>query len=254
VRAPGRALLLLCAAVAPGPVRAGVVAVTENGSERSILSVEGSRLRIETVAGGSTRVLVFDAAARKLTSIDPQARVFGEMTEADARVLSTKMREELDRAKALMTPEKRAEIEARLSTGPAAPEVRYLPTGKSQTIAGILCAGYEEVAGGERQSEGCYIPWEAGLVSRQDLEPLARLGEFLALLYSGVRGPLPAGGLTREIARSPGFPASRTPLGRDGQRGEEERLVRLERKPVPDSEFAVPAGFTRILQAPVGAR
>jgi hypothetical protein len=243
-----RALMLAGVAAAAGvaPVaRAGMVATIADRSGVTTLATEGNKLRIER-GGERQQIMVWDGDAQKLYQLDPGARTYAEMTDDDARRIA----EQLQQALAKLPPEERARIEEGLkrNTGASRRAATYEPTGARQTVAGFACQEYRVLREGKVQEEGCFIPWGAGAVTKQDLVPLVSFGKFMERFLSHAYGGAAAGGglrIAEELDRAPGFPALVKHVDPEGKPAGEERLTRLERTAVPAAQFAVPSGYRK---------
>ncbi len=224
------ALLLLAAA----PARAGLVLTLESPGRTSKVEIEGNKARFEETGPGGTILTIFDGDAGKYVTAMPSERAYAETTEADLKELAARARSRGLPAEG--TP-----------AGGAPPAVRFQPTGRGETVAGFRCEGYRELVEGKVHAEGCYIPWSAAAVRREDLAPFVKMGAFLEAL-GGAAGMGPgeaSSAIERQVAGAPGFPAVHAEVDDDGERGPEERLVRLDRAAVAPERFRVPAGWTR---------
>jgi len=187
--------------------------------------------------------MVFDGEAQKMLEIDPAARKYTELTQADAQVLA----EQMQAAMAHVPPEQRARIEAMRAARAEAVkhDVKYQPTGKRDTVAGYACQGYTVIRDGEEKREGCFIPWGSA-VKKEDFAALNEMGKFLDTIYSRAYGAPTQGELriTEQIERAPGFPAVIEQVS-GGKRQPEHRLVSIKRTSISADVFQAPAGYTK---------
>ena len=238
------AFVLLLAA--PLAARAGLVITMEEPSGPSTFEVEGKKMRIEGGSEGK-HTMIFDGAAQKLYQLDPGQKTYSETTQADAKAVASQLKDML----AKLPPEQRAKAEETLKlrtdkvTGDP---TRYEATGKHDKVAGFACDRYRVVRQGKTEEEGCFIPWSAGVVSKDDLAPLIEFGrfmdEFMASAYGGARGGRPHG-IADELQRAPGFPAAVERVA-GGKTEARHRLTSLKRTSVPADQFAVPAGWSKV--------
>jgi hypothetical protein len=240
-------LAAVLGAAAPFAARAGLVVTMKEGQQKSVFSVDGKKMRIE---GGEDRkhVMIFDGGAQRLYQIDPGEKTWSEVTQADAKAVAA----QLDEMLAKLPPEQRAKAqEAMKQRGEKQAEspTQYEATGKHDKVAGYACDWYRVVRLGKLDEEGCYIPWSAGVVKKDDLAPLIEFGkfmdEFMASAYGKVGGDRKPFRIADELARAPGFPALSVHV-EDGKREERHRLETLTRTSVAADQFTVPAGYTKV--------
>ena len=243
---------------AASPAFAGLTLVMERGSTHSTLYIEGNKIRMEDDnPGNKNHVMIFDGDAKLLTVVDASRKTYFQSSEADMKAVGVRMQDGMAKAKqqmqaamANMTPEQRQQMEAMMAqhapqhaASPEKPQTKFEPTGQKKTMAGYSCEGYREIRGAKSQSEGCYIPWSSGAVSKDDLKPLVAFEEFFAGMLSP--GSRSRGHVTEGIGNAPGFPGLRSKIDSDGKRGEEEKLVSLTRGSVAADKFLPPAGYSK---------
>lgn len=262
------ALLAACAAAVAVPARAGVTVKTSGVSgSGSTVTIEGDKVRIEGQPrhGEDERqdVIIFDAATKTMTHLDPAKKTYSVTTEADMRKAGEQMRAQLDKAKAGMTPEQRKKLEALMSKEQAAADaakqerdVAYQPTGERKTVAGYPCQVYRKVTDGKEREEACLVPWSAGVLKKEDLKPFIAFDSFTRAFMEGAGRPVPrrTGMVAKELERLPGFPAETIVIEPDGKRLETEKLVSMQRGPVSADRFQPPAGYTQVAAPILGGR
>lgn len=227
----------LCAAAASS-ARAGVTITIENQDKtRTVLVLEGNKTRSEDPREGGV-ITIFDGDARKMVHVSVAERTYTEMTEAQMKA----MRAQMEASLAQMPPEQRAQMESMGMGGKAGPRAarpkpKYEPMGKKETVAGYKCEWYRERTEGKVASEGCYMPWGSGALTREDLQPMKRMAEFMeAFMPSGAT-------LREELDAAPGYPAIHVDLQRE--KGEAQRLVSIKRGSVAADKFRPPAGYKK---------
>jgi hypothetical protein len=236
------AAVALCAAAAAPAARAGVTITSENQDKTQVVMVlEGNKIRSEDPREGGV-IAIFDGDAGKMIQASVSQRTYTEMTQAQMKA----MRAQMDAAIAQMTPEQRAQMESMgmgAKAGPRAarPVPRYEPMGKKETVAGYKCEWYRELVKGKAVSEGCYMPWGKDALTREDLRPMKKMGEFLEAL-------MPAGESTlqEDLDAAPGFPAIHVDM--QGEKREVQRLVSIRRGSVGADRFRPPAGYRKTEQ------
>ncbi len=232
----GIAVAALCAAFAAASARAGVTITTQGkDGTRIVMILEGNKIRSEDPREGGV-ISIFDGDARKMVQAMVSQRSYMEMTEADMKAMKAQM----DAAMAQMPPEQRAQMDAMGAKGgakAARPAPKYARMGKSETVAGHRCEWYRERAEGKVVSEGCYVPWGKGALTREDLAPLKKMSEFFEAFMPG------EGSVQEDLGAAPGFPAIHVDM-QGSERGA-ERLVSIERGSVAAEKFRPPPGYTR---------
>jgi hypothetical protein len=90
-------------------------------------------------------------------------------------------------------------------------------------------------------AEVCLIPWSAGVVRKDDFAAMEKAESMIRAISGGMG--FEAGGIRAELDQAPGFPGRTVEIDEDGNRGEEEVLVKVERGSIPPDRFGPPAGF-----------
>jgi len=253
-------LLALSILAAPWLARAGLVMEIQSGGAKappSVLYIDGSRLRIvEPAKEGEPAqgVMLFDGATRTMTRLDPARRTYVQFTAEDLRALLEAARERAKEAAAQarellaqLPPEERRKAEELLAKAdepvrPArAPRPRYEKTGKTGSAAGHACDWYRQFEDGRAEGEACFAPLPRLGLTLDDFRVFEAMTAMYAAAGEGAGEPLD---FAKVLSQAPGFPV----IGmkeQDGRLEEEMRLVRLERRALAASLFAVPAGYQR---------
>lgn len=236
------ALPALCCAVGL-PARAGVTLTMESNGQRSIVFIEGNRVRFDASEGAEISATIFDGDLKKLLVVSSAERTWAEMTEADLKALAAQMRAAIPAA----APGQREPARSPAGGGPEASKPRqrrYEPMGKKDTVASLPCEWYRERVGARVEVEACYVPWSAGALSQKDLAPFIQMSELMEPLKAAASPAEGRDDPRRQIADAPGFPAIHVTISEDGSR-QEERLVKVERGRVPAERFRPPAGYRK---------
>lgn len=228
------AALALCC-VAAVPARAGVTLTLEGKGGRTVIAVEGSKARVEHEGQDGRTASIFDGERRTLLILDHAEQTYLEMTEADLKVMSDRMKQ----AMAAMPPEQRQAMQG-VAAGKGR-KTQYQSLGRGEKVAGHACTWYRQQVGGRPAGEGCYIPWRAGVLDPKDFAPFVKMSEIVSSMAEAVGGPQD---VAREIQDAPGFPAIAVEVSPDGAR-EEERLVEIVRGAVPADRFRPPAAYRK---------
>ncbi|HTP25101.1 MAG TPA: DUF4412 domain-containing protein [Anaeromyxobacteraceae bacterium] len=253
-----RLALLIALASLPIAVRADVIITLEEPQGHSILSFEGTKVRIDHFSGsGPAKVsVIFDGSARVLYQLDPANKVATRLDEASGKQVAARMREAMERAEAGMTPEQRTRFEAAMGHGQGdaqsnKPHVwKFERASGSETVAGYRCDRFRVIDNGNPTEEGCFIPWSAGAVQKPDLVAFQEMGKFVenimsSLRSSATRGPQESSNerIAMWFDQAPGFPAVIAHLNPDGKSTRIVKLQKIERATVPADRFRVPPGY-----------
>lgn len=221
---PTRLAIVALALTVSSPAFAGVViegmGLDAESKQPQRFLFEGQKLRLET-AGGA-QVMIFDGATKRSVQLDPSAKTYTEFTKADV----AKMKEMMGQARG----------GAGAGASPANPRaIRYEKTGKTDRALGKTCDVYRAVDD-DADAEMCLAPFGTFGIERADFEGFRAFGEFASELAGGE--------LQRDWADLPGIPLIAWDL-EDGQREESFRATKIEKRSIPASEFAVPAGWKK---------
>jgi hypothetical protein len=220
-----RALLVLAVAV-PLAARAGVVIEGKGKGEKPQRFVmDGQKLRMEH---GDREYVIFDAAAKKMTQVQPAKGAYTEFTQADMDAMNAMVKQAQEQHGAPKADAK-------------AWSVKYEKTGKSDSALGKSCDVYRMATstGAEKthDSEMCLAPFGAFGIDKGDFAAFRAFGEFASQMGTGRA-------TTQSWADIPGVPL----IGWDvdgGERKETFRATKVEKRSVPASEFTVPAGLKK---------
>ena len=262
---PALAALALSIAL---PAQGGVVVqYRDEDGDLTTLELEGKNLRSTSQDDGDRpEIAIFDGEKRVLYSLDDEHKTYHRMDEATGAAMVKDFRAAMEQAKAEMTPEQRAEMEAahapKQGAGQAAPASRggwkFERISGSEKVAGHTCEKYRMTRGGKPEGEGCFVRWGSGGLRKDDFRALEEMGRFfdrsfgaMAMGTGSQRGDDASDAwLTGFVEAAPGFPAVMEEVEEDGTRTSEMKLVKLERTTVPASRFTVPAGYR---EKPIGS-
>ena len=224
--------------------------VTSAGGPLTIRTqLTATRTRTETAGpNGVLNVTIFDGSRQVLYLVDPAQKTYMEMTKADVERLSAQMPGAAAQVQAQiekLPPAQRAQMEAMMKG------VQHTRTG-SDTVGRWTCETYDLTMSGQKIGEVCNVNPSALGFRATDFDAMLQMGAF----YSAMAPLMPA-----QLAGTSGIgqPASsdfavRTVLMVPGGTMTTE-LIEAGREALPDSLFAVPAGFTKQdLPAAMGGR
>jgi hypothetical protein len=241
----------------PVPALAAVTVIFQRGARgATTMYADSDRLRVENPArdpGGRGRVMMLDADAKRMVTLDESTKTYTEVTEEDMKRIRGRMdgmRAQMDERMKNMPPEQRKKMEEMVAgrAGPGAMakprEWTFESLGQKKTVNGFSCEMYRVNVDGKPREEDCISPWSAGLVKREDFAGLQKFGEEMSREFGAGEGD-PSHGPFMKFDKAPGIPISRVPLEPDGKRGEEEQIKSIKRGAIPSSLFAIPPGFTK---------
>ena len=235
-------LLPLAAAGGEGVVLTQTIEDLRRGvSTAQTLSVEPHRAIVETTQDGRHIRLVHLADEGILRTIDEDRKIYRESAVKDLEKAAKQMAEQQEAIRkqmrerlALLEPEQRALAEKALAQAdtvrPAEP-LGYTPNGLADQIDGRPCTWFEGRRGTAVVERACVAPWESLGITERDLAALDPLAE--RLLLAGV-----------SLGKS-GFPGVALELTsyQDGVPIRRLTTDAVERRQIPDAEYAVPAGY-----------
>jgi hypothetical protein len=244
----------ILAALAPmGTALAGVTLTmnAEGPKKQTVIYLEGNKMRIDAVQGSGAKAssFIFDGDAKKTITFNSEKKTYTEMKGEDLKALRAQSAQRMHDSLAQMTPEQRKRMEEMMS-GQTPPkeskktrekrDIKWENTGGQQTVAGFACHNFKEIREGKTDAQGCYISWNAGAVTKADLAPMMKMGEFMA--DSGM-----AEGDNRfsQLTELPGFPGKWAQLSADGKPEEEQTVTSIKRGSVPSDKFRPPAEYTQ---------
>jgi hypothetical protein len=196
-------------------------------------------MRTETAGpDGVTNVTIFDSGKQVLYNIDPARKTYTEMTKADVERLGAQLQgatAQIQSQLEKLPPAERAKMEAMMKG------VELKPAGMDK-VGRWTCGKFDVILAGQRIGERCTVNLAVLGFTAKDFDVMGQMGAF----YSAM-GPQMAGQVTGQSGIDPSgssdFPV-RTVMMTPGGAATTE-LVEAGRQRLPDSLFAVPAGFTR---------
>jgi hypothetical protein len=211
-------LAALAALVAAAPALAGVVIEGTDDGETQRFVMEGQKLRVDT--GESKEAMVFDAATKTSVQLDPASKTYTEFTKDDLAAMQAMMKERGGPKKVRTT--------------------KYEKTGKTDEALGKRCDVYRVVESDaepdDEEQTLCLAPFGTFGVSRDDFAAFRAFGEYASQMSGGE--------VERSWADLPGIPLLAWEK-EDGETRESFRATKVEKRRVPPSEFAVPAGWKK---------
>lgn len=243
------------------PARAGVILkYQDNDKKQTTLEIEGKKLRSSpqgTQHEGNS--VIFDGDSQVFYSLDDESKTYRRMDQASGAEMGNKMKDAMEKAKAKMTPEQRAQLDALMagqqqparSATPKAHAWKFERTTGSQKVAGYSCDNYRVLRDGMLESEVCFVPWSAGAFRRDDFLAFREMGRFFEKTFASMGERLGRSArhspsedwVAHFVDDAPGFPGVMDRLDEHGKRTREMRLITIERKSVAASEFAPPPGY-----------
>ena len=214
------------------------------------IQIEKTRMRAETAgASGHKQTLIFDGAAQVMRMIDDEAKTYNEMTKAEFDQMGARLSgamAQMQEQMKNMPPEARKQMEAAMQgrgmPGAAEAVTEYKKTGTDK-VGKWTCDKYEGTRGGEKVSEVCTVaPATLGFTAA-DFDVTKQMAEFFAKLV-----PQGADQLFRiGAATANGFSGLpvRTVTFTGGKPAGTTEMTDAGRQNIPDSTFAVPAGYTK---------
>jgi hypothetical protein len=231
----------------------GVVIVektTVNGtSENHQVQITPQRMRADIDGPNGPTTVVFDGTKQVLYMINTARKTYNEMTKADAEQMGSQLSgamAQMQEALKNLPPEQRAQMEAMMK-GRGMPAMMAgaattsYKKGGTQRVGKWTCDVYEIQVNGQRGGELCTVSTQTLGLTAGDFAVTRQMAEFMrSMLPQGAEAMFQVG--TGENGFS-GVPVRRvtTLLGRETV----SEMVDVMRQDLPDTLFAVPAGFTK---------
>jgi hypothetical protein len=210
--------------------------------EESTVHIRGSRLRADTPMPDDPAAYVTVDVDQNVTRIVlPKEKRYIEWTSADADALAAeihRMQEDMKARLATLPPEQRKHMEAMMKELPgmsgakdAAPKIDLRPLGQPRAINGFQTTGYE-------------VQWQDETTRGWVTRDLPELSKIYKTSQENMKKMLPTGATDpRSALGEQGLPVLVQTVGPERFRVEE--LVAVEKKPVPENLFDVPADFKK---------
>jgi hypothetical protein len=203
---------------------------------KGIALFDGSRMRIDTHDG--RRAIVYRGDRGLIWIIDHKKKSYLAVEKPSPEALAREVQSRMES----LSPEERAAAEA----APAVvPKVSLRETGATAEVQGIRCQEVEVLRGEERIADVCRASYDAAGVQAETFTAVREVQQLL-------QGAL--GGLVSDSVRSEGLAAiesfsqiegvpMRVRSYRGGQAQTETLVTGLEKKALPETDFAIPAGY-----------
>lgn len=239
------------------PARAGIVLEFQDADQKqTTVELEGKKLRSSPENRQDGHWAIFDGENHVLYAFDEKDKSYRRIDEATASEMGKRLKDVAERAKAKMTPEQRAQLEAFLaaqegSKKPKEHTWNFERTGGSEKVAGFSCDDYRVLRDGSPNGEACFIRWGSGAFRKEDFQAVQEMGRFLEKTFAEMseaegRGKPRAWRtewITHFVDTGPGFPAVMDRVEKDGKRTRGMQLVKIERKSIEAGRFAPPADY-----------
>jgi hypothetical protein len=236
-----------------GVCQAGVTIVLARAAGvTTTLTIEGRQARIDHPdrgAGGHTAT-IFDATTQKIVQLYGHERTYVELGPPPAAGKGDAVMEVRFRRKGPamhLTPDEQRYVKDASEPVPGQDRPqgrdagRFEPLPARKTISGFACRMYRRVVAGKIREETCVAPWGVATVQKSELAPFH---SFNAARLDDMGDPGgPYDNQITELEGYPGLPIWRTIVYRNGERGRDERITSITRRPVPPSLFSPPQGY-----------
>lgn len=236
---------LLTGLIATTPALAGTVIETEgSASGISRMLIGDGRLRMESAG----RVVLFDAGARVMKLLDPEAKTYNVLDEEDVRSMAQDMEEmsaqvekQLENLPEKQREKMREQIRATLPGVGRQPDLRVEATGETASVAGVSCREARILSDGEPAQEICVAdPGELG-IARDDYDTMQAMFAFFADVAGAMGGGSALG--IREMRHTMEELGGMPVRVRGLQDGGEWRIRAVESRSIAGDRFEVPAGY-----------
>lgn len=247
------------------PLFADTVLTTEQQSPEgtptgsSTVQLSSHATRMDATHGGRKSDIIFRADKNLLWMIDPDARTYREMTQADmaatAKQVNSAM-EEMKKQMAEMPPEQRAMMEkmmgkmGAMGTETQAP-VEFRKVASGEKVGSWVTDKYEATRNGQKVAEMWVAPLSAVKIKPEEMQVMEALTKFfeegLKQFMPGIAMPSTPGGAkngipVKTVQYSNGAPSGITVV------------KTIETKELPPKTFEIPDGFQKLAMPLPGAK
>lgn len=217
--------------------------------------LQRDKLKLEMGPAGSSsgaREVIYRADQGKLWIVDGATKTYRVIDKQQMAELGQKMNEALAGLAAeidKLPPEQRARVEQlMMGEKPSLnhPADEFRKTDRKQTIDGLECVGYDYYRADQKSGEAWLASWSQVGLDPKTFEVFGSFQQFFAPAGAAANSPALKRELRADLAnlsRLDGFPV----LIRDVQDTKivsESRMKVLDKSPLPDDRFTVPAGYT----------
>lgn len=242
------ATLALAAGGFASEARAGVVLEFQDispGEPPTTSKAWGGSDRVRVEIEGN--VLIFRGDKQVAWLIQPDG-TYIEMTKEGMAGVADAMKE-LEAQLAGLPPEQRAMVEAMMKqqgagagSAPAAPQapLTWTRNGKSDTVGGRACLGWDGSRAGRVEEEACATEWAALGFSRDDFAGFERMAEFMKTMTGPISQQVQARIVDETLDGMPLRLTRRSPQG-----PQVHEVTKIEKADVPASLFELPPGLRK---------
>jgi hypothetical protein len=254
----GRCIATVCLAAALGvtgqAANAGLTIEYTNKNpgdkeaQASTLRLESDRFRID----GGPNSVIYRADKQIVWVIEVAKKRYVEMTKESMDQMANQMSgavAQMQEQMKGMSPEEQAMVQKMMqgkmgmatSSAPAAPRT-YVKNGKSDTVNGFACAGYDVMRSGKREQALCVADWAALDITLADFKALEDYAEMMSKMMGPFASRMEVG-FAQKFRELPGPPVRAVTFREKGESVQE--LKRVTRGSIAASEFEVPAGLEK---------
>ena len=214
------------------------------------MQIDPTRLRTEVAdLNGNSQIVIFDSQKQVLYVVDNARKTYMEMTKADVEQLKTQMQAMMAQMQAALEkvpPAQRSQMEALIKgrmggIATAAPKLDSKRAGTDK-VGRWTCEKYEVTSNGEKLSDVCTVDPSALGINLKDLDVSRQLADFVSTLVPQMAAQVAVVGRP-ETHGFAGFPVRSTVYV--AGRTMTSEVLEASRQTIPDSVFAIPAGYTR---------
>jgi hypothetical protein len=247
-----------CVLVLPVYAANGIVVSlksTANGGQAvtNQIQIDPNHMRAEvTSPTGAKSAVMFDGAKQVMDIVDVEKKTYFEITKSDVDAIAgqlSSVMSQMQQQMANLPPDQRARVEAMMKgrgmpgTPTPAPKPVYKKTG-SATVGKWKCDVYEGYEGERKTSEVCAASPSALGLTDNDFAISKQVAEFFGKMFPQRANEMFSIGTIAGRGYD-GVPVRTTIYG-EGGRVTTTELTDVSRQNIPESTFAVPAGFQKM--------
>jgi hypothetical protein len=226
---------------------------TRNGAPiTNQIQIDANHMRAEIGgAAGGRNAIVFDGVKQVMDVVELDKKTYTEISKADLDALSAQLSDamaQMQKQAATLPPEQRAQVEAMMRGRgmPGAIPTPVKPIYKkvgTDTVGKWKCDKYEGYSGDRKTSEVCATSPAALGLTAADFAVSAKVAEFFSKVMPTRANEMFSIGTVADRGYD-GVPVRSIVYGAGGEVTTE--LTDVSRQNIPESAFAVPAGFQKM--------
>ncbi|MEJ2719945.1 MAG: DUF4412 domain-containing protein [bacterium] len=223
-------------------------------TEDTIIYLDGDRMRFESVENGKEMTLIVtldDAGEPICWVIDRAAKTYTEITRARADQVKSQIEQGKKQMEARLEnvpPQQRDQVrqmmKSQLEQFDKAANITFKKIASGVEIKNWNCVQYESILGEEKHEDIWAVEWKQIGLERSDASIFRKLGSLFEGISPETNAYFHTGG-SAKTGQFDGFPVLVVEY-KEGQKHEKSEVRTISSKPLEDSLFTLPEGYTQV--------